>query len=252
MQKFQLPILFPEILLGIGPVSAVCGLMSKQIVGRMKASLSRPLCVVAVSPTCPGLSDVPAKNNTIHPIPPIHPDPLIPIHTLAFAADITYELQTSRQGYPEQAQYIQPAFHSTLIPFSFGNMGGRVKRQLYLFIPLFHSSIQFCNKFLTKKRTFGSNMKIANLCILVTILIISTNMIMVIIINIMSVQEANPLICFSVNNPPSPAGCSAHHHHPPCARRYYFHLHHRQSTTYHHQHHHLPCASHYYFSARHC
>ena len=130
-------------------------------------------------------------------------------------------------------------------------MGGRVKRQLYLFIPLFHlaSSIHFCNKFLTKKGTFGSNMKIANLCILVTILTTLTIMIMVIIINIMSVQEANPLICFSVNNPPSPAGCSAHHHHPPCASCYHFHLHHRQSTTHHHQHqhHHLPCASHYHF-----
>ena len=69
-------------------------------------------------------------------------------------------------------------------------------------------------------------MKIAN-CILVTIVTISTTMIMVIIINIMSVQEANPLICFSVNNPPSVAGCSAHppptmcyplsldNHHPP-------------------------------------
>ena len=32
-----------------------------------------------------------------------------------------------------RAQYIQPAFHSTLIPVSSGNMGGRVKRQHYIF-----------------------------------------------------------------------------------------------------------------------
>ena len=61
----------------------------------------------ALRPTCPGLSDVPAKNNTIHPIPPIHPAPPYPPILCAATSSglfswryIRAELQTSTHRAP--------------------------------------------------------------------------------------------------------------------------------------------------------